>query len=1314
MALTRTRAGAKLLPLMSIDPSYLDRNLTARIMARDAQRCAKLQRDIARRRGRKQATDQLEEKLLRLVDGSRTEFERRCQSVPALHYPPELPVSEQRQQILDAMAQHQVVIVAGATGSGKTTQLPKLCLELGYGTRGRIGHTQPRRIAARTVAARIADELGTTVGELLGYQVRFADHCSDRTLVKLMTDGILLSEIQRDRYLEQYDALIIDEAHERSLNIDFLLGYLKNLLPRRPDLKLVVTSATIDVARFSQHFSDAPVIDVSGRSWPVDVQYCEPGDALRDAGLPAQVLDACQQILDLERAGAGQGAGDILVFLPGERDIRECALHLRNGEGLPWDILPLYSRLGQAEQNRVFDSRSRRGRRVVLATNVAETSLTVPGIRYVIDSGVARISRYSHRSRVQRLPIEAISQASALQRSGRCGREAPGTCLRLYSEEDFLLRPEYTDSEIHRTNLASVILQLKRMHFGDIDDFPFIEPPDSRMVKDGFALLQELGATDAKGALTHEGKLLAKIPADPRIARMLLAAQQFACLDEVLIIAAGLSIQDPRERPMEKQQAADQAHSRFAHPGSDFFGYISLWRYFEQQRQQLSKNQMRKLCRKEFLSWTRLFEWRDLHHQLSLVCKDLGMLPNKTAAPEDAVHQALLAGLLSHVGQRQQRREYLGARNRRFQLFPGSRLTKKPPPWLMATELVDTGTVYARINAAVQPDWIIAAAQHLVQRSYAEPQFSDRGQAVVAKEKVTLFGLVLSDSRSVPFANIDPLVAREIFIRSGLVEGGYRGSDGFWQHNCALLEELRDMEVRLRRPDVLADDEVLYQFYAEKLPSTVFSKASLDKWRKEAEREQPHILFMEREQVVRSDPGADVVTQFPDEWLVDGMTLPIGYSFTPGKEGDGVSITVPVAALNRLQPEPFEWLVPGLLREKCIELIKSLPRQLRKQLVPVPDTVDRILPELPVGQGSLYSALAAMLKQRTGVAVSPAAWQLEKLEPLYRMHFIVLDADGEIMANGRDLEQLRELLRPHMQQEIARAVPELSKQSYQRWDFEELPQSRVLQHGNVDVLVYPGLVDKGDSVAIEHCDSAGDAEWQTQQGLARLYMLALPQQLKYLKKQFLRGNAISLQMGQWFQRETLLDDYLLAVFEQHFVVGRDIPRQQHEFEEHRQSLQGGLVGSANEIHGVLEQIISHHHDIRSRLPGLEHKVWQYAVDDIEQQMQSLLGGGFMRRAGADALRQYPRYLRGIVKRIDKLAGHQQKDSQATEAIRPHIVRLQEIAGGQFENLPRSTLLRDYRWLLEEYRLSLFAQDIGARKPVSPKRLDKAWKRYCGE
>ncbi|NND69888.1 MAG: ATP-dependent RNA helicase HrpA, partial [Halioglobus sp.] len=845
------------------------------------------------------------------------EFKER--ELPAITYPADLPIAERREEIAAAIAGHQVVIVAGETGSGKTTQLPKICLELGRGTRGRIGHTQPRRLAARTVAGRIASELGTELGQLVGYQVRFHDQVSEDSAIKLMTDGILLAEIERDRNLQQYDTLIIDEAHERSLNIDFLLGYLKRLLPRRPDLKVIVTSATIDVVGFSRHFNDAPVVEVSGRSYPVETLYEPP--VAEDGERWSQVV---RLVEDIESGRYGP-RGDVLVFLPGEREIRELALLLRRLAGP--EVLPLYARLGQAEQNRVFEGRGSSSLRVVLATNVAETSLTVPGIRYVIDPGEARLSRYSYRSKLQRLPVEPVSQASADQRRGRCGRVGPGVCIRLYSEEDYLSRPEYTEPEIQRTNLAAVILQALQLRLGDIGEFPFLNPPDVRLVRDGFRLLTELGAVTEAGKLTSLGRRMSRLPVDPRLGRMILAGAELGCLAEILVIASALSVQDPRERPPEKRTQADQSHARFRHERSDFMAWLNLWRYFEEQRQALSQNKLRKLCQREFLSYRRMREWRDIHTQLTIACRQQKLQPPAQLPPEEnyaAVHRALLSGLLGHIARHQEGREYQGARERKLQVFPGSSQASRKPKWIVAAEIVETSRVFAREVAAIEPRWVLDLEPAQLKRHYSEPHWRSRRGQVVALERTTLYGLTLAEKRPVHYGPLAPAESRELMIREGLIPGSYHQHPAFLKHNRRLVRDIEDMESRSRRRDLLVDEQALFTFYDERLPEDIFTASRLAAWlKKNAGAEKA--LYMSREDLLARDPGAALGGQFPDvlEWR--DMRFRLSYAFEPGGVGDGVSVTVPVALLNRVPRYRFDWLVPGLLREKCIALVKALP-----------------------------------------------------------------------------------------------------------------------------------------------------------------------------------------------------------------------------------------------------------------------------------------------------------------------------------------------------------------------------------------------------
>jgi ATP-dependent helicase HrpA len=956
-----------------------------------------------------------------------------------LNYPADLPVAERRSEIAEALRRHQVVIVAGETGSGKTTQLPKICLELGRGREQRIGHTQPRRLAARTVAQRIAEELGVAVGGLVGYQVRFHDSVSDASAVKLMTDGILLSELSRDRNLLQYDTLIIDEAHERSLNIDFILGYLKRLLPRRRDLKVIVTSATIDEARFAAFFDGAPIIRVSGRTYPVQTHYLlEEGDVLEDP------LAAIEDTVDRVVAGDWGPPGDMLVFLSGERDIRDLARRLRPRQRL--DVLPLYARLSQAEQARVFGRGPRRGLRVVLATNVAETSVTVPGIRYVIDPGVARISRYSYRTRVQRLPIEPVSRASADQRQGRCGRVGPGICLRLYSERDYESRAAFTDPEIKRSNLAAVVLQMLQLGLGDIEGFPFLEPPDHRLVRDGFRLLEELGALEPPRRLTRLGQRMATFPVDPSLSRMLLAAQQEGVLAELLVIASALAIQDPRERPAERQQAADESHGRFRHPRSDFLSLLNLWAYYEGQRQELSENRLRRLCQREFLSYLRMREWRDMHRQLSIACRRQGMHPAQNLAEEvdyRGVHRALLAGLLVNVAQQDERREYLGTHNRRLSLFPGSTLWKKPPKWLLAGEVVETQKVYARSAAAIEAAWVLDINPSLLKHQYYEPRWQrDKGR-VVALRRSTLFGLTVSDRVTVHYGRIDPPLSRELMLREGLIPGRWPGRmPAFLRHNLRLQREVQDLESRIRRRDLLVDDEVLFRFYDERLPEGLVNARGLERWIRE-DGARDAALRLSRGDLLTRDPG-DALAQFPDQLQWEGQEYRLSYDFSPGGETDGLSITVPVALVNRLPRYRLEWLVPGMLREKCQFLVKGLPKGLRKQLVPVPDWVDRALARMTPEDAPLLQSLAAALKEAGGPGIDLEAWNPRTLDDYYRINLRIVDQRGRLLAQGRDVDTLLEQFRERNQQQLRQSDVDSPEQTgLQAFPEAGLPRSGV-------------------------------------------------------------------------------------------------------------------------------------------------------------------------------------------------------------------------------------------------------------------------------
>jgi len=1222
--------------------------------------------------------------------------------VPAkIDFPEQLPVSERRADIEAAIRDHQVVILAGETGSGKTTQLPKICLNLGRGRQLRIGHTQPRRIAARTVAQRIADELKTSLGSLVGYQIRFNGSVSDASAIKLMTDGILLAELTHDRDLSAYDTLIIDEAHERSLNIDFLLGYLKQLLPRRPDLKVIVTSATIDVARFSEHFNDAPVIEVSGRTYPVDVHYV--GDTEdRDEGVRQQIADLLGEI----EQGQFGPRGDALVFLPGERDIRELAKALRYNDRLR--VLPLYARLSQAEQNRVFQSGGS-GMRVVLATNVAETSLTVPGIRYVIDPGDARISRYSARSRLQRLPIEPISQASANQRKGRCGRLSDGVCFRLYSEQDFVGRPEFTDPEIRRTNLAAVVLRMLELGLGDVDRFPFIDPPDPKVVRDGYRLLEELGAVSVRGKLTALGQRLARLPVDPRLGRMLLAANEQGCLAEVLVIVSAMSIQDPRERPTDKQAQADQAHARFQHPRSDFLAWIALWRYYEEQRQTLSQNQLRKLCQREYFAYMRMREWREIHGQLVIACRQLGFKVRPQLPEEEAyetIHQALLTGLLGNVAQRDEGKQFNATRNRKIVVFPGSGQYKKPPPWLVAGEIVETTQVYARQCGAIEPDWLLRVNPRVLKRSHYEPAWQRRSGRVMAKERVTLFGLTISDGRKVHFGDIDAKASREIFIRDALVTGNVMKPPRFLKENLSLMRSVEELESRTRRRDLLIEEEALVQFYDERLSEDCVSMTSLIKWLK-ADRARDDMLLLKREQILVRDPGAEVEAQFPPTLHWQGVDYQLRYQFEPGRQNDGVSITIPLPLLNRAPRHLFEWLVPGLLRDKCIALIKGLPKALRKQLVPAPDVVDAALSELSAEDSDLCTALSSVLKRQRGVQVSSSDWQPAQLEDFYRMNIRVVDAEGKLQGQGRDMAALVAEFRAG---EPALATPQADspeRKNVERWDFGDLPPVWKSKAAGLEVIAHPALVAEKESVAVRLLDYPGEAALAHEDGLVALAIKQASQVVKSLRKSLLSGNELVLAFAAVeIDRKGLVEDVIAAAAYQS-LRSIEAPRSDAAFKAWFDALRSDWHAEAI---GIGEQL------------GLALKAWsaartaavklgadyQDSQQDCWANMELLLSRETVRYAGSEWLGEYPRYAKAAEHRISRLNGQFLKDQKALEMLTPWQDTLLAATESYSGLLRLSAEADQYRWMLEEFRVSLFAQQMKTRLPVSSKRLEQQW------
>ena len=1221
-----------------------------------------------------------------------------------IHFPEQLPVSERRTDIETAIRDHQVVILAGETGSGKTTQLPKICLNLGRGRQQRIGHTQPRRIAARTVAQRIADELNTPLGELVGYQIRFNDTVSDASAIKLMTDGILLAELTHDRDLSAYDTLIIDEAHERSLNVDFLLGYLKQLLPRRPDLKVIVTSATIDVARFSQHFNDAPIIEVSGRTYPVTVQYL--GDTEdRDEGVRQQIVAV---LGDIEQGQFGP-RGDALVFLPGERDIRELAKALRHNDRLR--VLPLYARLSQAEQNRVFSSGGA-GMRVVLATNVAETSLTVPGIRYVIDPGEARISRYSVRSRLQRLPIEPISRASANQRMGRCGRVAEGVCLRLYSESDFDARPEFTDPEIRRTNLAAVVLRMLELRLGDVVRFPFIDPPDTKVVRDGYRLLEELGAVSAQGRLTALGRQLARLPVDPRLGRMLLAANESGCLAEVLVIVSAMSIQDPRERPAEKQMQADQAHARFQHPKSDFLAWLALWRHYESQRQALSQNQLRKLCQREYLAFMRMREWRDIHSQLVIACRQLGFRVRTQLPEEEAyevIHCALLTGLLGNVAQRDEGKQFNATRSRKALVFPGSGQYKKPPPWLVAGEVVETTQVYARQCAAIEPDWLLRVNPHVLKRHHYEPAWQRRSGRVMVKERVTLYGLTISDGRRVHFGGIDAPAARDIFIRDGLVTGNVMKPPRFLRDNLSLMRSVEELESRTRRRDLLVEEEALVRFYDERLGPKCVGIASLIKWLKQDRNREQH-LFLKREQILVRDPGAEVEVQFPPTLYWQGVDYQLRYQFEPGRQNDGVSITIPLPLLNRAPRYLFDWLVPGLLRDKCIALIKGLPKASRKQLVPAPDVIDTALAELTVEDTDLCAALGRVLKRQRGVQVSPSEWQPAQLEDFYRMNIRVVDAAGKLLGQGRDMAALVTEFRSGETTATTSQADSPERAAVERWDFGDLPGVWKSQAAGLEVIAHPALVPEADGVAIRLLDYPGEAALVHEAGLVALAIKQASQLIKSLRKSLLAGNELTLVFAALeVDRKQLVEDIIAAVAHQH-LRGADPPRNEAAFKAWFDVLRIDWHAETVTVAGQLGEALKAWAAARAAATQLGSQDYLDSQQDCWRNMTTLLGSNSVRHAGTEWLAQYPRYAKAAEHRISRLNGQYLKDQKALQLLSSWIEKLDTATQHHPGLIRSSNEAYEYRWMLEEFRVSLFAQQMKTRLPVSSKRLEQQWQR----
>ncbi|MBK1885977.1 ATP-dependent RNA helicase HrpA [Marinobacter sp. DY40_1A1] len=1232
----------------------------------------------------------------------------------ALHkpigFPAGLPVSDRVDDIREAIENHQVVIVAGETGSGKTTQIPKICMNMGRGIRGLIGHTQPRRIAARSVAARIAEELGEQVGNQIGYQVRFTDNTSEQTRVKVMTDGILLAGIQHDRFLKRYDTLIIDEAHERSLNIDFLLGYLKQLLPKRPDLKVIITSATIEVERFSEFFNKAPVLEVSGRTFPVDIQYRPlTGDEDdRDQGWNDGVLAVMDEIEQHERS-AKLPPGDVLIFLPGEREIRNMSKMLRHAELRHTEVLPLYSRLSNQEQNRVFQNHS--GRRIVLSTNVAETSLTVPGIRYVIDAGVARLSRYSVRSKIQRLPIEPVSQASANQRAGRCGRVAPGICFRLYDEADFLNRPEHTDPEILRTNLAAVILQMATSGLGEIRHFPFIEAPDKRLINDGYKLLEELSAVDGKRRVTKLGRTMSKLPLDPRLARMLVTAADHGSLAETLVIIAGLTVQDPRERPQDKQQAADQAHAPFNDKESDFVTLLNIWNFYEEQRQELSQNQLKKLCQKSFLSWMRMREWRDIHRQLTLICREQKLALNKEAASYEAMHKAILAGLLGQVATKVEKKEYLATRNRKVMIFPGSKVSKTGPKWIVATEIVETSRVFARMVAAIQPEWIEPLAGHVVKHHYFEPHWEQKRAQVMGYEKVTLYGLDVVSKRSIAFSKIDPVECRNLFIRHALVEGDYRSKAPFIARNREMLTSVENLESKTRRRDLLVDDEVLVSFYDERLPAEIVSGRHFENWWKGLTAEELRNLELTEEDVLQRPVDAQAAELYPDflEW--EGVRYPLSYEFEPTSERDGVTLHVPLMALRQIPSRRLEWLVPGLLREKCIALVKGLPKALRRNFVPVPDFVDAAVANLQPSNEPLALQLGEQLRRMTGVRIDPEIWPRDELPRHLRMNLRVLGDGGKVIAESREATTLQDQLEGRAEAALASATSEATDKKpaleYTEWEFGELPAKVQTEKGGMQITVYPALEDLGKSVKEIRCLDRLTAEDTTRKGIARLILNRFGNTLDDLERKLPRFKQSALMFAPIGKAKLLLDDLLLSTVMAHFLNDQ-MPDSRAAFDALFDRHRGDFIPALEQADERLFQAMTGYQKIAKKLKGKINLALANSMSDLKFQLQNLVYPGFLVATPPEWLAEFGRYFEAALARLEKMPREMGREREFLHVMEPLWGRYASKRDEQQRQGVRDPELVIYRWMLEEFRVSFFAQQLGTVMTVSAKRLDKQW------
>ncbi|WP_231746783.1 ATP-dependent RNA helicase HrpA [Maioricimonas rarisocia] len=1259
-------------------------------------------------------------RLQEQVEKSLSIRELRTRRPLKIDFPDELPISARREEIAEAIRDNQVVIICGETGSGKSTQLPKICLDLGRGIVGDIGHTQPRRLAARSVATRVAEELGNRLGDAVGFKIRFTDVTSPKTRVKLMTDGILLAETQSDRRLEQYDTIIIDEAHERSLNIDFLMGYLKRLLPKRPELKLIITSATIDAERFAEFFgsegSPAPVINVAGRTYPVELLYrpIENDDEGSEPDWLRGIGDAVDELARVD-------TGDILVFLPTERDIREAARVLRgrnlfgDGPQRATEILPLYSRLSEKDQQRVFASHPHR--RIVLATNVAESSLTVPGIRSVIDLGTARISRFSARSSVQRLPIEPISQASADQRKGRCGRVGPGICVRLYSEEDFLNREAFTPPEIQRCNLASVILQTQALGLGDLEDFPFLDPPKPAAIRAGYKMLYEIGALDEEQKLTDFGRKLSRLPVDPRIGRMILAGGEEQCLAEVLIIAAALEIRDPRDRPVEKQQAADQAHEQFRDENSDFLTLLKIWDTFAAWSDKLSRSQLRKACLQNFLSYNRMREWRDLERQLRDIVHGNGMKVGARSQDAERVHRAVVTGLLGNIALKDESSpEYTGSGGQKLVLWPGSAVFEKKPKWIVAAELVETNRRYARMVAPINPAWIESLAGHLVKRTHSEPHWHSRSGSVMAFEKVLLFGLPVVARRRVPYGKVEPAKAREMFIQHALVEGDYESKGKFQQYNRELKESLHDWQARTRNAGLMLGEEAEYEFYDQRIPEGIYDGPRFEKWRRKAEAENPELLHFRREDLLANPEEEVTDSEFPRQLDVGGLRLPLEYHLEPGAAEDGITIVVPQEAARHLDSSRLGWLVPGLLEEKVTALIKTLPKSIRRMFVPVPDTAREVVQRLKFGEGQLEEQLATELRRMTGEYVPVDAFDPDRLPQHLRMNVKLVDTAGEGVAGGRDVEEVQaDSKRVAAQIAASEEEKRLQQTGLTDWTFGDLPEEIPLYRRGVLVTGYPMLVDGGETVGVQIALDKTEADYRTRKALIRLFWLQNADRVREQVNWLPKLDHLLAQASELPGSENFREQIGWRIAERAVVASQKVPRNADDFRDWQKLVRNKVSVAVQDIADVLGPMLTSCQAVNRKLKASRNPAMSQAYQDVESQVQQLVAPGFFADRQWAVLRHYPRYLDAILHRLKKLTqGGLAKDRKLTKRLGPYWRRYLEAASREGGSLRRQLAVEQYHWLLEEYRVSLFAQQLRTAVPVSEKRLDEAWKQVPGK